>query len=389
MSVADRIDKIRKNADRGRYEEALELIDGLDVSKVRSLTNLGAVADVYDATGRYEEAYELLLRIYEKSKTRKILYQLACIAVKQKNTVAGERYYREFLEVAPQDPDQYVLRFLLDRLENKDLKDQIICLEKLKEEEYVEVWAFELARLYHKNGDEEKCVRECKDIILWFGDGEIVDKAKALLGIHGGEVQAPANVNAGGMTEIIAEKEEDDDNEQLELELVTEDEEDENSVQMELELELPPAEENVAETVIPEEADTPENEEENKAPEDVISDDYEDVETLETAEKLTAENALPVGIDYVPSDSLVALAVELLEEEDYIVTEENLKDIGYLALEIREEYNEEDHRLQMTERVREIIDRAEKRSMRRLLEVVNTSQYLTSEFLILKKEDFS
>ncbi|MBP5304247.1 MAG: hypothetical protein J6Z02_00195 [Lachnospiraceae bacterium] len=367
LSVSEKIEKIRKLSDRGKYEEALELADTVDSSKVKSLTELGALADVYDATGHYEEAYALLLRIYDKTRTRKIVYQLSCIAVKQKNTVAAERYYREFLEVAPTDSDQYVIRFLIDRLEKKDISEQIESLEKLKEEEYVEEWAFELARLYHKAGNVDKCVRECKDIMLWFGDGPIVDKARSLLEIYEGKQEIPARKPTASPE---PEEDEDEGAEQLELELVTEDE-DEGAEQLELELEEPEVKEEVA------------AEDETQG----TADFTEDEPVAEIHEKEPCET--PVEATDIPDDPLVVLGVELLREEDYIVTEDNIKEIAYTALEVREEYKEEDHPLQMTRRIKEVIDNAEKRSMKNLLDVVTNGSYATSEFLILKKEDFT
>ena len=366
LSVSEKIEKIRKLSDRGKYEEALELADTVDSSKVKSLTELGALADVYDATGHYEEAYALLLRIYDKTKTRKIVYQLSCIAVKQKNTVAAERYYREFLEVAPTDSDQYVIRFLIDRLEKKDISEQIESLEKLKEEEYVEEWAFELARLYHKAGNVDKCVRECKDIILWFGDGPIVDKARSLLEIYEGKQEIPARKPIASPE---PEEDEDEGAEQLELELVTEDE-DEGAEQLELELEEPEVKVKEAE------------DEEQEMP------GFTEVEP-ETEMPVKEPCETPVEATDIPDDPLVVLGVELLREEDYIVTEDNIKEIAYTALEVREEYKEEDHPLQMTRRIKEVIDNAEKRSMKNLLDVVTNGSYATSEFLILKKEDFT
>ena len=405
MSVSERIEKIRKLADHGKYDEALELANGIDNGKVKSLTDLAALADVYDATGNYDDAYTLLLRIYDKTKTRKILYQLSCIAVKQKNTVAAERYYREFLEIAPTDPDQYVIRFLLDRLEKKDLSEQIESLERLKEEEYVEEWAFELARLYHKNGNPEKCVRECKDIILWFGDGPIVDRARGLLEIYEGK-QEVSHRPAKTAEEPEPEEEEDEDAEQLELDLVTEDEEEDLGEQLELEL----VTEEPAET---EEADVPSDAEEpleaeNSGLTEIKAEEAEEIKGADAgsdsfdeyneepeyedeilSESRTAELPVIAEASEIPDDPLTVLAVDLLREEDYIVSDENVKDIQFMALEIKEEYGEDDRALQMTRRVREVIDKAEKRSMSKLLEVVNNGSYGTSEFLILKKEDFS
>ena len=177
LTNVEKLEKARKLADRGRYQEAMELVQEMDVSKIRVLTDLSAIADIYEANGCTEEAYQTLKRIYEKTRTRRILYQLAVLSVKRKDAAEAELYYREFFVTAPEDPDQYVLRFLIDRLEQKEYARQIASLEKLKEYEYVEEWAYELAKLYQKAGMNEKCIRECQDIELWFGTGAIVEKA--------------------------------------------------------------------------------------------------------------------------------------------------------------------------------------------------------------------
>lgn len=124
MSNVGKLEKARRLADRGRYEEAMELVRGLELSKIKALADLSGVADIYAANGYTEEAIQILKRVYEKNKTRRVLYQMAVFSVKLKAVEEAERYYQEFLAVAPADADQYVLRFLIDHLKKAPISVQ-------------------------------------------------------------------------------------------------------------------------------------------------------------------------------------------------------------------------------------------------------------------------
>lgn len=330
----------------------------------------------------------------DKTKSRKALFQQTLESVKEEDLTSAEETYREFCEIAPTDSDRFVLRYLLDKAEKKPLEDQMRSLLRLKEIEYTEEWAYELAKIYHKLGRDEDCVRECKDIVLWFGSGEIVEKAKMLGSLHGDgtalQAVSPAAIEKLYYS-IHPEKSEEaeyakgEEPEQLELDLSIDGEEDE-SEQLEFELEIPESpsagESSIEETQTEEE---PEDAETDGSEENEYAEEPKELKFWEN--KTSAEEANE--IDYVPDDALTALAIEQLREEDYIITEENVQMLQLISDEIRSDYREEDGPLQMTQRVREIVDRAEKRSMKTLLSIVNSCEYSKAEFLILKREDFA
>ncbi len=172
--------EIRKLVEKRMYQKALKIMDTMDVNKVKVLSDLSIFAEVYIQTGYYDEAEKILLRLRDKSGSRRIIYQLIKLAIKRKNVEDAEYYYNEFVEVAPRDADKFILRYRLDKMEGKDYPALIESLRELKQYDYTEKWAFELAKLYHKAGMPDRCVNECSDIILWFGDGMVVEKAKML-----------------------------------------------------------------------------------------------------------------------------------------------------------------------------------------------------------------
>ena len=179
-SVTLRTDEIRRLAESKQYKKALNIIDSLDINKIKVVTDLSIFAEVFEQNNKYDDAKDLLLRIYDKKPTRRIVNQLVNLDIKMKNCVEAEEHYEEYLYLAPTDMNRFILRYRLDKAEEKPYEVLIKDLEELKEEEYMEEWAYELAKLYHKAGYKDKCVRECSDIQLWFGEGIYVEKAKLL-----------------------------------------------------------------------------------------------------------------------------------------------------------------------------------------------------------------
>lgn len=172
--------EIRKLVEKRMYQKALQILETMDVRKVKVLSDLSVFAEVYMQTGHYDEAEDILLRLRDKSASRRIIYQLIKLAIKRKNIEDAEAYYEEFVEAAPRDADKFILRYRIDKMEGKDYPTLIASLEELKEHDYTEKWAYELAKLYHKAGMADRCINECSDIILWFGEGVVVEKAKML-----------------------------------------------------------------------------------------------------------------------------------------------------------------------------------------------------------------
>lgn len=180
--------EIRRLVEEHQYIKAAHMVDTLELAKIKSLTDLSVIADVLIQNERFDDALHVLSKVYAKSKTRRILYQLVDLSIKSKDVEEAEKYLLQYMGVAPQDSYRFIFRYSIDKLKNEPYEVLIESLEELKEYEYVERWAYELAKLYHKAGKKDKCVRECSDIILWFGDGIYVEKAKLLKGYYVGEI---------------------------------------------------------------------------------------------------------------------------------------------------------------------------------------------------------
>ncbi|MCD8232189.1 MAG: hypothetical protein LUD14_10360 [Clostridiales bacterium] len=173
-----KLDQLKALVEAGDYETAAEIAGSINWRKVRNSKTLLMVADVYERLERYEECKDVLLQAYDHSSVgRSIVSRLAEVAIKSKNVEEAESYYQEFLEISPKDNQRYVIAYEISCLKNAPLSDRIAILEELKEREYTEIWAYELAALYSQADMREKCVETCDELILWFGEGEYVEKA--------------------------------------------------------------------------------------------------------------------------------------------------------------------------------------------------------------------
>ena len=162
----------------GDYATASEMADTINWKKVRSSNTLCMVSDIYEKTEKYDACREVLLQAYDHSPIgRNIVSKLAEVSIKAKRIDEAEEYYNEFLEIAPKDNMRYVLAYEISCLKDAPLTDRIAILEELKEHEYTEKWAYELAALYGQADMRDKCVETCDELILWFGEGEYVEKA--------------------------------------------------------------------------------------------------------------------------------------------------------------------------------------------------------------------
>ncbi len=176
---------IKKLISQGEYAEASHIADTIDWRRVKSVMMLCTISDLYKINRRYEDAKELLYMAYERNpESRTILYSLCDLSIKLEEFVAAIEYYKSFVEVAPRDTGRYVLQYRLYQAQDVSLEERIEVLEQLKDEEYVEKWAYELAYLYHRIGFATKCVEECDELILWFGKGRYVYKAMELKMLH-------------------------------------------------------------------------------------------------------------------------------------------------------------------------------------------------------------
>ena len=176
--------EVRTLLQKSAYEEALEVVETINIDRIKSIVNLKAIASVYERVGEYERAKDVLLQSYDIKRTKMTVYRLAYLSVKTGEFDDAEAFYEEFTQMAPESPDRYILRYGIDRAKNVDYVLRIATLQKLKQIEYTEEWGYELAKIYHKAGLHDECIRECKDLILWFGSGVIVDKARLLCKYH-------------------------------------------------------------------------------------------------------------------------------------------------------------------------------------------------------------
>ena len=176
-----KLDQMKSLTAEGKYEEAAEIADTINWRKIKNINALVKVGEIYEKVGRYDESKDVLLTAYDKSPIgRMIIYRLAEVAVRTKSFDEAKEYYQEFGEIAPHDNLKYVLKYEISKAQGADIGTLIGILEELKEQEYSEEWAYELAYLYHKAGMSEKCIDACDELILWFGDGPYVERALEL-----------------------------------------------------------------------------------------------------------------------------------------------------------------------------------------------------------------
>lgn len=167
--------------DRKDYKKAMEIADGIDWKHVKNVLMLCKVSEIYEYNGDYQRSREILFFAYDRRpSSRKIVYRLGTLALKLGDTNEAQDCYEEYVNLAPKDPNQYVLRYKIQKAKGLPLDDQIETLADFKRVEYIEKWAYELATLYHEAGRTEECLAECDDLILWFSEGKYVYKAMEL-----------------------------------------------------------------------------------------------------------------------------------------------------------------------------------------------------------------
>lgn len=173
--------QIEKLVAKKDYVTAAKIADGIDWRKVKSVTTLNMVADIYEATNRLEDCYEILNMVYDRSPVgRRVVYRMTEIATKMHDFEEAIDLYKEFVKIAPRDLSKYILKYQIYRERGSSVTDQITILEEYKTYEYDERWAYELACLYEEAGMIDRCIEECDELILWFSEGEYVAKAMEL-----------------------------------------------------------------------------------------------------------------------------------------------------------------------------------------------------------------
>jgi tetratricopeptide (TPR) repeat protein len=174
-------EKLLELMDRGAFSKAANLADSIDWNKVRNISMLSSVSEVYEKNNELEKSYRVLNIAYQRSDgSRKIIYRLCSLALKTGNLDEALDFYDDFMEIAPKDPNQYLLRYQILRARKAPVEQQIEALEDYKKEEFVEEWAYELAKLYDEAGMTAECISECDEIMLWFSEGKFVYQAVEL-----------------------------------------------------------------------------------------------------------------------------------------------------------------------------------------------------------------
>ncbi len=165
----------------GAYRKAADIADTIDWRRVRNASMLVQVSDIYEKNKEYQKSYDVLNIAYHRAEgSRKIISRLCTLALKTGNVDEAIDYYDDFVQIAPKDPNQYILRYQILREQRAPIEQQIEALEEFKKSEYIEEWAYELAKLYQEAGMTAECLEECDDLILWFSEGKYVYKAMEL-----------------------------------------------------------------------------------------------------------------------------------------------------------------------------------------------------------------
>ena len=173
-----KLEEINKLVQKKDYKGAMGIVDSIDWRRVKNVRTLCVVGEIYAANGRYEDSKEIFLLAYHKASIGKnILYRLIEISMKMKDINEAEEFFDEYRQVASNDTTQYILQYKIAKAKDISINEQIRILEEYKEQEFTEKWSYELATLYYKAGEKQKCLDLCNEIILWFSEGKYVMKA--------------------------------------------------------------------------------------------------------------------------------------------------------------------------------------------------------------------
>ena len=174
-------EQLLEYAEKKQYRKAMEIADTIDWRRVKSASMLNTVSEVYEYCGEFQKSRDILFMAFDRSPgSRKVVYRLATLALKVNDPDEASDCYEEFVKLAPKDPNQYILKYRILKVQKAPLEEQIAALEEFKKAEYIEKWAYELAKLYHEAGMVRECLEECDDLILWFSEGKYVFMAMEL-----------------------------------------------------------------------------------------------------------------------------------------------------------------------------------------------------------------
>jgi len=333
-----RVDQIKKLYAKKDYKTIASIADKVEWKKVKSASLSSIVAEAYDNIGEYAKAKSLLLLAYERGPiTRQLLFRLSIAAVRDNNIPSAIDFYKEFVKLSPDDPSQYILKFEIAKASKVSIKDQIKILEAYTSLELDEKWQVELAKLYHANGQEKKCIDLCDEIILWYREGESVDIAKRIKAIYQPETVEPEveeQAIAEPETEAVPEIPE-----EAEVELAAAAEE-----------ELPDENEETIVPIVVPVVDVDESESETLAEDDLEDDSLNDeldsvIDEAVEEEPSVDEAVVPVVLplvepeeEPVEEDLVDELAEEPIEEAAGELDEEETTEVDYSGLEGAPDY---------------------------------------------------
>lgn len=159
--------------EKRQYKKAMEIADTIDWRRVKNASMLNNVSEIYEQGGEIRKSRDILLVAFDRSPgSRKVVYRLGTLALRLDEIDEASDCYEEFVKIAPKDPNQYILKYKILKAQGSPLSEQIAALSDFKKAEYVEKWAYELAKLYHGAGMTAECLEECDDLILWFSEGK-------------------------------------------------------------------------------------------------------------------------------------------------------------------------------------------------------------------------
>ena len=324
-----RAEEINDLIEKKEYAQAVKIADTIDWRRVRSVVMLCKISELYKINRRYEDSKEVLLLAYElQSNSRKIIYSLCELSIKLDETVQAVEYYKEFIKVAPRDTGRFILQYRIYTAQDVSLEERIAVLEEYQRREYREKWMYELAYLYHRIGLATRCIEECDDIVVWFGEGKYVIKALELKMLHAPLSPEQQEIyNARFMTPV----------EEAAPEL-TEEENNEAVVEPSLSIEIKSVEATRAKTAEIPSKEVNEEIEINEEPEDAEAE-----ELYEQPEAYPVTYAEPESYEYPEEEVSVDEEPEeevLPEDTDMPIAEvEDDMDIQVKTIDVGDEYN--------------------------------------------------
>ncbi len=174
-------EQMLEHLEKKEYKKAMDIADTIDWRRVKNVSMLNTVSEIYEYNGELQKSRDVLFIAFDRSPgSRKIVYRLGILALKLNDISEATDCYEEFVKIAPKDPNQYILKYKILRAQGAPLTEQIAAMEDFKKAEYIEKWAYELAKLYHEAGMTAECLEECDDLILWFSEGKYVYLAMEL-----------------------------------------------------------------------------------------------------------------------------------------------------------------------------------------------------------------